>query len=516
MMRFREIILLGMVAFIGIVQIWLGIIVHDQFVQGITTNPGIPFESYYLFQTTPVPPALKDGGNKDLSLTVHIAQQASFKKSEPSLATRQYAAKRKRSKTELTNQTTLLRRSRKDELSDPRRAAAKQIDSKKENETFALQTTIILANSSSPSSSSSIPTSSIKKFLIFHPIKTNQGLGNVISGLLAAHLFGLEFNRTVCVSREYEGFHQAFEALHNVEECKEMESIGEQVTKSWIRIYNYEGAPNEYRLKENLSSDEPVMHHIGNTYPRWPVVPDDFFRRFYKPRKALLDTLPWKEPPRVVVHLRQPDGKVDLRKGLDNLTLHTLGRDLPNHTFLVTNRVDWYAFFEYYGWSYPPWATVRHSAHTRLDWGSVKNVSTHSTSPEEEQSQQNMQMWSDWYTILVADKVYHTHSDFSMSAIHWNNVWSRTIQGSHKVNGGSAVLDLDKEYWVGAEYPRLIDRKVTNLNLPVGNGDEAALLWALSKARAKRMQGKHSAVGSTQRSLRKANVETRERARKWT
>jgi hypothetical protein len=392
MVRLRA-ILIGAVAFVGLVQLCIGIFVHNQLVEvdvevdDSTTNPGRHLESYS-FKTAPVPSVTKDGGKQDLS---------------------------------------------KKAVENP---------------------------------SSSIPTSPIKKYLVFHPIQGYQGLGNIISGLLAAHIFGIEFNRTVCVSTEYTAFHQAFEALRNIEECKGIERIKLNVKKNLISIVNSQPPPNECKLKEKLSSNEPILHHTGNTYPRWPKVPDDFFHRFYKPRKALLDTLPWKEPPRVVVHLREPDWTRDQRKGLDNLTLHTLGRDLPNHTFLVTNRVAWYDFFEQYGWSHPPWTKVTHSATKTKDWGSAENATTSvpktKEEKEQEKSQQTIRMWSDWYTVLVAGKVYHTHSDFSLSAIHWNNVWSRTIQGSHKVNG-SAVLDLDKENWVGVETPLLSDREGAHL-----------------------------------------------------
>jgi hypothetical protein len=52
-------------------------------------------------------------------------------------------------------------------------------------------------------------------------------------------------------------------------------------------------------------------------------------------------------------------------------------------------------------------------------------------------------MWSDWYTVIMAKYVIHTHSDFSLSAIHWMNIDSKTIHGLLKDN----TLDLVDESW---------------------------------------------------------------------
>lgn len=50
-------------------------------------------------------------------------------------------------------------------------------------------------------------------FIIFENIAMGQGTGNVISGLLAAHLLGLEFDRLVCVRSKYTMFHETFESI---------------------------------------------------------------------------------------------------------------------------------------------------------------------------------------------------------------------------------------------------------------------------------------------------------------
>ena len=52
------------------------------------------------------------------------------------------------------------------------------------------------------------------KFLYFLPIRVGQGTGNIISGLLAAHLLGDEFGRIVCVSSTYKEFLMAFAPIN--------------------------------------------------------------------------------------------------------------------------------------------------------------------------------------------------------------------------------------------------------------------------------------------------------------
>lgn len=62
------------------------------------------------------------------------------------------------------------------------------------------------------------------------------------------------------------------------------------------------------------------------------------------------------------------------------------------------------------------------------------------TKEEESQEVQNLQLWSDWYAMACADVVWHTHSDFSLSAIHWMNVESKTIKGVDRT-GNLKLID---------------------------------------------------------------------------
>jgi hypothetical protein len=185
-------------------------------------------------------------------------------------------------------------------------------------------------------------------------------------------------------------------------------------------------------MQTALSSNETIVWFTGNTYPRWRSVPDCFFSSFYEPTKALIAILPWQEAPALVVHLRHGDHVGDVRKGLDFETLTYLGEELPRETFLVTNWLAWYDFFEKYGWHHPNWISIKHSAMRGITW--ADRVQRANVTEEE----RNLQLWSDWYTILSAKYVVHTHSDFSLSAIHWMNVRSHTVDGIDE--GGHLVL----------------------------------------------------------------------------
>jgi hypothetical protein len=301
------------------------------------------------------------------------------------------------------------------------------------------------------------------KYIIFEHIKGGQGTGNIIAGLLAAHLLAIEFNRIACVSPLYKAFLDAFEPANPVamDKCPILlaGNLPNRTHANSIRLINFEPAPDECVLKDMLASDIPVLYVESNTYPRWPAIPDNFFFTNYRAKPELLKVLPYKESPTTVVHLREPDGKNDPRKGLDNDSLKALGKMLPRDTYLVTNRVEWYdKFEEEYGWSHPEWNEVVHSAGKR-SWGErgEKESKFHLVS-NVDREKQNLQMWCDWYTMLTAKFVYHTHSDFSISAIHWQNLDSCTIMGW---NATSSKLELEEESWrMTGETERLVDRTV--------------------------------------------------------
>jgi hypothetical protein len=301
------------------------------------------------------------------------------------------------------------------------------------------------------------------RYIVFIPITGGQGTGNVIAGLLAAHLLALEFNRIVCVSPLYQKFLDAFEPANPVaiEKCPEL-LAGDLPTRTpdnYLSLITFLHAPNECLLKYTLASDVSVLYLESNTYPRWPAIPYNLFFTNYRAKPALLKALPYKESPTTVVHLREPDGANDARKGLDDDSLKALGKMLPPDTYLVTNRVEWYDKFEKeYGWSHPEWDEVIHSAYQK-SWGvrGSKQRQSHIVHTFDREKQ-NLQMWCDWYTMLTAKFVYHTHSDFSISAIHWQNLDSRTIMG---LNATTGELELEEESWrISGETERLVDRTV--------------------------------------------------------
>lgn len=312
------------------------------------------------------------------------------------------------------------------------------------------------------------------KYIVFDHVLEGQGMGNVISGLLSAHLLGLEFNRIVCT--DYPSFFLAFEPVHPwiLQKCPTVLQDGQYRRMGHlkrIRMITYENAPNECSLQSTLRSNVTIVHMRGNTYPRWPLIPDELFFAYYQPKPALLQILPydWHHPPKIVVHLREPDGFTDVRRGVDPDSLKALGELLKsngNDTYLVTNRVEWYDYFERnYNWRHPEWNTVVHSAgehswgvRQQRDGGGGLSDGGLSTPPPINRTMQDLQMWADWYTLLTAELVYHTHSDFSVSAIHWRNLDSRSIQGM----GDDGKLLLVNESWrVDGETEPLVDRTPT-------------------------------------------------------
>lgn len=309
------------------------------------------------------------------------------------------------------------------------------------------------------------------KYLIFVGQFPGQGTGNIISGLLAAHLLGEEFHRVVCV-QDYPAFTDFFDSVHPITKLKCPSIVPAKFppadSQHHITLINFYSAPDECDLQDRLNSDVPILFMTGNTYPRWPKVPDNFFFRYYQAQPKLLAALPYnpQSPPTTVVHLREPDSVVgDARKGLDDVSLTALGQLLPkgSDTYLVTNNVAYYPRFEECcQWSHPHWDTVRHSAMGK-EWGphagQIMQINRNLT-PDQIKEQQNLQMWSDWYTLLTAKAIYHTHSDFSISAIHWTNkVEAHNLQGMQ--SDGRTLKMVRESWWVDGETEPLSQRTRT-------------------------------------------------------
>jgi hypothetical protein len=327
--------------------------------------------------------------------------------------------------------------------------------------------------------SKSSPESTTKdRFILFDNDLTGQGQGNIVSGLLAAHLLGQEFNRIVCILPTYTSFLKVFEPIGSdaVRKCTHtfLSVLPKRTRQNQFRLVNYEPPPNECKLKDLLQSDVSVLYMIGNTYPRWPTVPDRFFFLHYRAKPILLDALSYDplSPPQTVVHLRSPDSPDkhgDQRLGLDETSLRALGETLPkgSDTFLVTNRVAYYQqFTDCCQWSHPPWQGIVHSALGK-QWGTLKGAKTTNADSAvlrrpavaTTTTGQNVQLWADWYTILTARTVYHTHSDFSVSAIHWmNNKHSYSLAGTNPTTG--ALETKAESWWIDGETAPLSQRTV--------------------------------------------------------
>jgi hypothetical protein len=332
------------------------------------------------------------------------------------------------------------------------------------------------------SSSSSVSTSNSTRYLIFRPpSEAAQGIGNLMNGLLATHALGNEFHRVVCVSPEWQDFFVGFFVLNP--NCAAAAAAAHRTTRNSLWLINFGKLPvNECQLRQRLTGNEAVLYLVANTYPQWPtstiddttesseshsknvlVLPD--LQTYYRPRPELLEILPWtKVPPSTVVHLRQPDDpNLDPRDGLDRDTLQALGQTLPSSssTFLVTNQVSFYDYFETtFGWSHPPWNGVHHSAKDEVKWGRQDGTLLSLVSKQ----QQLLELWSDWWTLYRADRVYHTHSDFSLSAVHWSGK-----KESYIIRGvdGEGKLRLEVALW-----KRNDDSSSSTTVLPFGQRSE--------------------------------------------
>lgn len=310
-----------------------------------------------------------------------------------------------------------------------------------------------------------------RKFFLFQGFLPGQGIGNAMLGLLATHLLGKETDRIVCINDStFSGFRKAFEPinsdvlrlcplLHATLQANEINEAS-LPAKFHMSLCNFGPPIDECRLKKRLSVDDIPLYIVkSNTYPRWPSnIPNDFFNKHYTPTQALLNVLPWKDPPSTVVHLRDADDPSnDVRKGVSEAAFEALGQleslNEDDYVYLVTNRVAWYSYFsEVYGWRHPPWKEVIHSA-LGLSWGDSagdmfpskrhafqvpKNVIN--------ETLQNLQLWADWYTIARAEKtVLHTYSDFSQSAVLWQSIRSSRIIGDF--NETSGTISLTQETW---------------------------------------------------------------------
>lgn len=218
--------------------------------------------------------------------------------------------------------------------------------------------------------------------------------------------------------------------------------------------------PDECELQELLASKAyPIVILQANTYPRWPHVPSkNLFFQYYRAKQDLLDYLPYTTKPSTVVHLRVPDSHQDERKGLDEKTLQALGNKLPRDTYLVTNQPSLYEYFEKnFSWQHPNWKEIIHSGMA----GTWEDQAHYMKKMEANKlkfrsKDQNLMMWADWYSMLTADKVYHTHSDFSISAIHWNSVKGYVIQGT---DASGRLLTTPESWLVDGETPALKDRR---------------------------------------------------------
>jgi hypothetical protein len=273
-----------------------------------------------------------------------------------------------------------------------------------------------------------------RRILIFDTTQlSNQGAGNLLTGLYAAHLLGVEFHRTVCTvypdllvhfapslqQQEQEDCHSTRMTIHHRRRQQQQQQRQEEER---LVILDYQ-ITDECHVQRVLASSVPVVVLSGNTYPRWPRrrrpsgQPRLNFLDWYRPRPEFLlryfsiinnssstassTTTPTTPPATVVVHLRSPDDVTfDPREGLDEASLRQMEQLIvgvakntntsdrhTNNIFLVTNNVSLYQrFAKCCHWSHANWDVVAHSAngvvwdnHHRTVTSSTKSSSSSSS-----------------------------------------------------------------------------------------------------------------------------------------
>jgi len=266
-----------------------------------------------------------------------------------------------------------------------------------------------------------------ERYIVYENGGRGQGIGNIMNGLVSAHMMAQTYNRTVCVDK-WPTFRQHFTYAHDTA-CQHVLSAGARSrAQPTVHCWNFGAGRCERacwdpggRCQVLLSGHTPVVRMSGNTHPQpdWEtlVLPPRLFAAVYAPTARLLSTLSWPHhrPPDTVVHLREGDNSADVRPGLDSATLGALLRHLPGNTFLVTNSPRISQFYRNTTWSMFP---VRHNSH---------RYSMHTAMSSDLLAATNA--WRDWYTISTAQDVYHTQSGFSESAVRCSGARSRRILG---------------------------------------------------------------------------------------
>jgi len=269
-----------------------------------------------------------------------------------------------------------------------------------------------------------------RKFLIFENKGKGQGIGNIMNGLISCLLLAQKYDRIVCVS-SWDSFKNAMQSVHR-DECDEILKTTSRYHRDIVQCWNFGTGCEKScwhgagRCEMVLGSAAQVVWFDGNEYPEavFPALSPGVFSALYTPTSALKQILVWRTPtpPKTVVHLREGDDASDVRGGLDARTLIALHQHLPSDTFIITN-----SFRIHQHYTKTTWDSYEHDTrqkHTALS----NDVST------------SMLAWRDWYTVFLAESVYHTQSAFSESALRCSGSTSKRITGKFD-SGGNMVME---------------------------------------------------------------------------
>ena len=271
----------------------------------------------------------------------------------------------------------------------------------------------------------------------YHAPVRGQGSGNLMLGLLAAHLLARYYKREVCV--DWPHFNEAFRSFLP---CPS-DILNAKATT--VSRWNFGETSLEHDVACHMASNARVVAWEGNDVGVGNERGEAFLRqkdsaetrawlgtvfdREYTPSESLRDLLPSAHQPypSSVVHLRVGDGcpedddaaECDFRGPFKTLGANwsTLAAELrrcaPNAT-LLADRQSVFQKLPGYGRQH---AFVRERR--RLVSGhSISARRTSEANFDHLNMHNHLAAWADWYLLTRAETVYHTASGFSESAIY--------------------------------------------------------------------------------------------------
>uniref|UniRef100_A0A0G4HVX5 Uncharacterized protein n=1 Tax=Chromera velia CCMP2878 TaxID=1169474 RepID=A0A0G4HVX5_9ALVE len=233
------------------------------------------------------------------------------------------------------------------------------------------------------------------RFIVFFGPSRGQGIGNMMFGLLRAHILARRFGRRVCV--EWEDFEVAWD--YDDEGCADLKP------KISLHVWNFGRRNSDEEVEMLLKSPLKSVYMTGNELQdNVRLTGLTWFFDFYSPKPALEALFPEVWPP-FVAHIRRGDGGRDIRGVFEYPydPFPALRRCLKGYVVLS----DTTTVYKGLGDSVlSPKKAIPHTIDSKLT------------------DAQKVQTWFEWTLIAKAKKVLRTHSGFSESAIRVSDAQS--------------------------------------------------------------------------------------------